>query len=63
VKLAATRTVLITGACLAAVFISHQLAGRPPSPEATWYWPALMLWMPIFVFGPLAVWLLDRLKT
>lgn len=62
-KLAATRTVLVTGICFAAVFVSHQLAGRPPSPEATWYWPALMLWIPVFLFGPLAVAMLDRLKT
>ncbi len=62
-KTAATKTVLITGACMACVFISHQLAGRPPAPEATWFWPPLMLWMPIFIFGPISVWMLDRLKT
>lgn len=59
----ATRTVLLTGACMALVFISFQVAGRPPTPEMTWYWPALMLWMPIFVFGPIAVWMMERLKT
>lgn len=62
-KVAATRTVLVTAVCFAVVFISHQLAGRPPTPEATWYWPALMLWLPVFIFGPLAVVMLDRLKT
>ena len=62
-KATATRTVLITGACMAVIFVSHQLAGFPPTPEMTWFWPALMLWMPVFIFGPIAVWMMDRLKT
>lgn len=62
-KATATKTVLVTGACLALVFVSHQFAGRPPVREWTWFWPALMLWLPIFVFAPLAAWNLERLKT
>jgi hypothetical protein len=27
------------------------------------YWPMAMLWLPVFVFAPLAVWQLDRVKS
>ncbi len=58
---------LVSGACLSCIFLSYQLAGTPP-PGAEWAdrWPAIMSWMPIFIFCPVAVWLLDRvhrLKT
>jgi lipopolysaccharide export LptBFGC system permease protein LptF len=53
--------VVLCGACLGTIFLSYQLAGTPPSGEQ-WAdrWPAIMTWMPIFIFGPIAVWLLDR---
>lgn len=53
--------VALCGACLGTIFLSYQLAGTPPS-GAQWAdrWPAIMTWMPIFIFGPIAVWLLDR---
>lgn len=62
-KTTAAKTVLVTGACLAFIFVSHQLAGRAPSPEMAWFWPALMLWLPLFVFGPIAVYMLENLKS
>lgn len=62
-KAAATKTVLVTGACLAMIFVSHQLAGRSPSPELTWFWPALMLWLPLFIFAPISVYMLENLKS
>jgi lipopolysaccharide export LptBFGC system permease protein LptF len=51
----------LCGACLGTIFLSYQLAGTPPGGHQ-WAdrWPAIMTWMPIFIFGPLAVWLLDR---
>ena len=57
--------VALCGACLATIFLCYQLAGTPPSSSAKWVdtWPALMAWMPILIFGPVAVWLLDRVKT
>ena len=63
VKAAALRTVLITGGCLATVFICLQLAATPPSPSLIRYWPMALLWLPVFIFAPLAVWQLDRVKS
>ena len=59
------RCVALCGACLATIFLCYQLAGTPPTSGAKWVdtWPALMAWMPILIFGPVAVWLLDRVKT
>ena len=54
--------VALCGACLGTIFLSYQLAGTPPSgPQWADRWPAIMAWMPIFIFGPIAVWLLDRM--
>jgi lipopolysaccharide export system permease protein len=55
---------VLCGACLTTIFLCYQLAGTPPS-GAQWAdrWPAIMAWTPILIFGPLAVWLLDRVKT
>lgn len=63
-KAAATKCVLWCGACLALSFLAYNMAEHPPA-GFPWMdtWPALMAWMPIFLFGPLAVWLLDRVKT
>lgn len=63
VKAAALRTVLITGACLGTVFVCLQLAANPPSQSMVSYWPMTMLWLPVFVFAPIAVWQLDRVKS
>lgn len=62
-KWSATRALLLTGACLCIMFVSHQLAGIPPHPESASAWSATLLWMPIFLFGPLAVIMLDRVKS
>lgn len=54
----------LCGACMAAIFVSQQVAGTPPA-GSQWAdrWPAIMAWVPILIFGPVAVWLLDRVKT
>ncbi|MEO6437168.1 MAG: LptF/LptG family permease [Tepidisphaeraceae bacterium] len=56
-------TVLV-GACLSSIFLCYQLAGTPPL-GTQWAdrWPALMAWAPLIIFGPVAVWLLDRVKS
>jgi hypothetical protein len=56
------------GLALGAVFLFHQFAGRIPpsmanSPNGANTWSMLMAWVPIFIFGPLSVFLLDRTKT
>ena len=69
-KMAALKCCLLTGACMAAMFVAHQLSGTPPTgsgvaanPQLLQAWPALLAWMPILIFGPLSIWLLDRVKT
>jgi lipopolysaccharide export LptBFGC system permease protein LptF len=62
-KTAATQCLILTGLGMGSIFLSHQIANQPPGPDWTYTWPALMAWMPIFLFGPLAVFLLDRVKT
>ncbi len=62
-KTAATKCLALTGLGMGAVFLSHQLAGSPPHGVDAQNWPALMAWLPVFMFGPLAVFLLDRVKT
>jgi lipopolysaccharide export system permease protein len=54
---------LITGGCLATMFLAQQIAGQPPSADWSNTWPALMAWMPIFIFLPVAIFLLDRVHT
>ncbi len=63
-KSAASKCLTLTGLAMGCVFLGQQIANHPPSGDAwTNAWPALMAWLPIFIFGPLAVWLLDRVRT
>lgn len=62
-KAAATKCLLLTGLCLATSFLGQQMAGQPPSAQWADKWPAIMAWLPILIFGPIAVWLLDRVQT
>jgi lipopolysaccharide export LptBFGC system permease protein LptF len=60
---AAMKCLILTGVCMAAIFVTSMLAGQPPKAEWASTWPAVMAWVPIFIFGPISVWLLDRVKT
>jgi lipopolysaccharide export system permease protein len=67
-KTAATKTLALMGLAMGLVFLSHQLGGSIPASLASSAsgpstWSMLMAWMPIFLFGPLSVFLLDRVKT
>ena len=63
-RTATTRIFVLIGACMATIFVCQTLAGQVPGdPRLANVWPAIMAWTPIFLFGPLAIWLLDRLKT
>ena len=63
-RAAATKCLLLTGACMGLTFLAQQMAGSTPLiPSWAAHWPALMAWMPVLVFGPIAVWLLDRVET
>jgi lipopolysaccharide export system permease protein len=62
-KAAATKCLILTGLGMGSIFIAQQIAANPPDIRFAREWPALMAWVPIFLFGPLAVFLLDRVKT
>jgi len=67
-KTAATKTLLLMGIAMGTVFLFHQFAGSMPAalaarPSGSNTWAMLMAWMPIFLFGPTSVFLLDRVKT
>ena len=62
-KAAALKCLALTGLCLVVSFIGQQMAGQPPTGGIASQWPAIMAWLPILVFGPVAVFLLDRVET
>ncbi len=63
-KTAATRAIVLTGMLMTAAFASQELAGQTaPNAMLADKWPALMAWLPIFIFGPMSVILLDKVKT
>ena len=67
-KTAATKTLVLMGLALGSVFLFHQFAGAMPvslaaRPSGPNTWAMLMAWMPVFIFGPASVYLLDRVKT
>ena len=63
-KTAATRAIVLTGLLMTAAFAAQELAGQAaPNPILADKWPALMAWLPIFIFGPVSVILLDKVKT
>jgi lipopolysaccharide export system permease protein len=62
-KAAALKCLALTGICLAVSFVGQQMAGQPPTSSIASQWPAIMAWLPILVFGPVAVFLLDRVET
>jgi lipopolysaccharide export system permease protein len=62
-KAAATKCLILTGIGMGSIFLSQQIAANPPDLRMAAQWPALMAWVPIFIFGPVAVFLLDRVKT
>jgi lipopolysaccharide export system permease protein len=63
-KTAATRCLTLMGLAMGSVFLCQQIAGTPPlGPGWASLWPALMSWVPIFIFLPVAVLLLERVRT
>jgi lipopolysaccharide export system permease protein len=63
-KSAATKCLILTGLGMGSIFLSHQLAGQNTiGPDWADRWPAMMAWVPVIVFLPLAIYLLDILHT
>jgi len=63
-KSAAAKCLTLIGACMGTIFLCYQLAGNPPA-GGNWVdvWPALMAWMPALIFAPIAIFMLERIKT
>jgi len=63
-KAAATKCLILMALGMGSVFLAQQAASAPPhwvsKPDE---WTALMAWVPIFIFGALSVFLLDRVKS
>jgi lipopolysaccharide export LptBFGC system permease protein LptF len=62
-KHAVTKCMILTTLCMGTIFVTYELAGNAPNPQWISLWPALMAWIPIFIFGPLAALLMRRLPT
>jgi lipopolysaccharide export system permease protein len=62
-KSSAIKCLVLTGLCMGSVFVTYQMAASPPNPQLTNLWPALMAWVPIFIFGPLSILLMSRVKS
>ncbi|HEX8341252.1 MAG TPA: LptF/LptG family permease [Tepidisphaeraceae bacterium] len=64
-KYAVMRCLILVGLCMAMIFICGSIADRPLLTGPFWAdrWAALSAWAPILVFGPLSVFLIDRVKT
>lgn len=63
-KHAAGITLAMTGLCMGSVFLFQQMANNNVLGEA-WAdnWPALMAWLPILIWVPVSMAMLDRTKT
>jgi lipopolysaccharide export LptBFGC system permease protein LptF len=54
----------LVGVAMATIFVCQHLAGRPPAgSQYADAWPAIFAWVPIFLFFPLAVVMVDRVKS
>ena len=63
-RYAMMKCLVLVGACMIVCFLCQNIAANPPAaPGWNDRWPALMAWVPIFIFGPLSIFLLDRVKT
>jgi lipopolysaccharide export system permease protein len=62
-KTGATKCLALMGVAMGSVFLTQQFANTPPRSIPPDKWAALMAWAPIFIFGMLSVYLLDRVKS
>jgi lipopolysaccharide export system permease protein len=58
-----TKLLIVSGCALGSIFICRQIGSHPPTEQLINTWPALLAWMPVFIFTPIAIYLLDRLHT
>jgi lipopolysaccharide export LptBFGC system permease protein LptF len=58
-----TKLLVIVGLAMGTIFVARQIAAHPPSGPLAASWPALWAWVPVFIYTPLSIYLLDRLHT
>jgi lipopolysaccharide export LptBFGC system permease protein LptF len=59
---AAIKCVMLTGAAMGTMFVMQQITIPADGAWAN-RWPLILAWLPVFIFGPIAIVLLDRIKT
>lgn len=59
----ALKSGLLIALVIAFVFFTQNLATNPPRPQWLDQWAALMAFLPVFIFAPIAVYLLTRVKS
>jgi lipopolysaccharide export LptBFGC system permease protein LptF len=63
-KVLMLKCLVLVGLCIACAFLTYQIAAHPPAgPQWTDRWPLIMAALPVLIFGPVAVFLLERLST
>jgi len=62
-KTSALKCMGLSAACMGTVFLTYQLAGQPMHAPFNVLWPAIMSWLPIFIFGPVSVHMLALIKS
>ena len=62
-KRAAMKCLTLSGLGLGSIFLCTMIGGKSPNAEWANQWPAVMAFVPIVIFGPLAVFLLDRVES
>lgn len=59
----AVKSGILIALVMGLVFITQNLATSPPNPQWLDQWAALMAFLPVFIFAPIAVYLLTRVKS
>ncbi len=63
-RFAVTQFGLLVGSCMGLVFLTQLFAtANPLGPGWAATWPAIVAWLPIFLYGPIAVILLDGVRS
>lgn len=62
-KRAAMKCLTLSGLGLGSIFLCTMIGGKSPNAEWANQWPAVMAFVPIVIFGPVAVFLLDRVES
>ena len=59
----AAKSGLLIAAVIGLVFLTQNMAATPPNPRYLDQWAALMAFLPVFIFAPISVYLLTRVKS